>query len=1799
METVMRDELLEEQYGFVPYYEGRRREGWLLNYATVTLKDGRMKTKLYLIDGEGVEFLVKIPYFPSFLVKASDYDVVEEYLRKRYSGEIHDIERTHRVDFKEYNHLSKEPGVFLKVRFKTETGFGDAVKDVRRVVARNKVQRRDEYDCFGEGRGLNAEDFIVSICEHDIPVEVCAANDLGIRCGRWYGFRYTGEMYVIEKSERIVFPDLRILAFDIETSKRPLKFPNADSDEVMMISVKTEGYGELIVNRGLVSKDIRGFEYSPKEDMQCTFCAVNESSEEGVLIRSVETIQRHRPHLITTFNGALFDFPFLEKRMLRYGISLRETAGFVRRDEYYISPFIVHLDCYKWVRRDSYLPAGSQGLKAVTKAKLGYFPDEVDPEDMVGLAVSDPERMGSYSASDSVATYFLYIKYVQPHVFSMCSLIPLPPTSALCQGSGTLCEALLISEATAYGVLVPEKRRETKMQEHNGHIAESITYVGGHVECLKSGIFRSDFEYEFDVDKEFIDTVALKIDEMLSEYRGEEGFEDMRGKVLRNLQENRGGFRREGLIYHLDVGAMYPNIILTNKLQPIAIVDEDACIRCDFSDESNGCKKRMEWTLKVEYIPAGREETERIRKQIRREKGFAGDENEELRQRARRYSKDTYRRAKVRESCIRSSTVCQREIPFYVETVRKFRDQRYVYKKLHSQAQKAFESASSDEERKHAMKSVVVYSSLQIAHKCVLNSFYGYVMRKSSRWYSMEMAAIVCNVGGNIIKRAKEVVEKIGISLELDTDGIWCIVPSSLISSYTLPSGRRFSFLSSLLNHFVCKEFTNWQYQERVDGKYVMRAENSIFFEIDGPYRAMLLPSSTEESKLLKKRYAIIDSNNRIAELKGFEIKRRGELEIVKKFQEELFLHFLDGSNLEECYESLAGVCRYWLDILKSRGEYLDDDTILELLSESRSMSKGFGEYRGRKSNLTVTALRMSELLGEGILEEKLKCEYIVAVYPENGSVAERAIPVVVFRSEQKEEFLRRWMGRDYLGDIRAIIDWDYYRQRLECVVQRMVILPALSQGVRNPLREIQVPVWANSGAGLGDFGLKRTSDIEDASCKLQARSGGEPADSKHRKGGESKENHGDGENGMQELMKTDMAEYVLRSRARWMEIVQRIMEKGDVVKLVCTNDGHMDVYCSGRTSAVDRIPLEREIYMQINDWRYFEESGEVEKTVAWPPESPESVEMGVIRLKESEFVGNYALYKRFLNHFSIRRVFEDKVPILYSNMRECEGHEIGFVTITSFVFQGESVYVAGEEVFVSSEGRKFNDLERYLLENFGRWKIAVISSGDPSKAELREILRRYHVLEVPLKRTPSPKEYVEMCREEKEFHHLMAGEMEMICKVSRYTGVPIFNIDEHIMDMVFYRELRKNGVVSGRQKSEMHHSSYLRTERFRAGLYKGYSIEIECIGTLVLSIIEYKAFLGEDTLFGGVARKDFNVLRNLLKRVVLDSVRGEEGTRLLLRNIVSWIRRDSTVICPELRNICCMLQKRYVMHLAKRLRDEGYDVVCMAGDVILINTGKTSEKAALDFFHHICKRGSELCGYELMKMKLIRKFQKLAFISPSSYFFVDSEEYFCFSESNVPTAFLRAYFGDCPVDPEFVYGLITRIPLESSRIILRLLSLRQDAQTLMSNCYRLLHLSEFEEEKGTEMQLDIGCPSCGMENVLRSRCIKCYKPYPKDAVLEVCMAHAKHLLWLELSRDLYCVRCGRVNETKLSDFCKCGGAFKKRGYMKELEELRKVASSPIFDEFCRRISKHFLQECLRSEVKNKPNSPYFDVLGN
>lgn len=66
------------------------------------------------------------------------------------------------------------------------------------------------------------------------------------------------------------------------------------------------------------------------------------------------------------------------------------------------------------------------------------------------------------------------------------------------KGSGTLCEALLMVQAFHANIVFPNKQEQVfnKLTD-DGHVMDSETYVGGHVEALESGVFRSDIPCRF------------------------------------------------------------------------------------------------------------------------------------------------------------------------------------------------------------------------------------------------------------------------------------------------------------------------------------------------------------------------------------------------------------------------------------------------------------------------------------------------------------------------------------------------------------------------------------------------------------------------------------------------------------------------------------------------------------------------------------------------------------------------------------------------------------------------------------------------------------------------------------------------------------------------------------------------------------------------------------------------------------------------------------------------------------------------------------------------------------------------------------------------------------------------------------------------------------------------------------------------------------------------------------------------------------------------------------------------------
>ncbi|KAL7839918.1 hypothetical protein SRHO_G00265760 [Serrasalmus rhombeus] len=1124
---------MDARFGFERMKEPGEKTGWLINmHPTEILDDDKRMISAvdyYFIQEDGNRFKVALPYKPYFYIatrKNCEREVIS-FLSKKFQGKVAKLEIVPKEDLDLPNHLVGLKRNYIRLSFNTVDDLIKVKREISPAVRKNR-EREKSNDAYTNmlssalvgGSVMTADedgtskkiadqlDNIVDMREYDVPYHVRLSIDLKIHVAHWYNVRYRGSAYspeIVRRDDLVERPDPVVLAFDIETTKLPLKFPDAETDQIMMISYMIDGQGFLITNREIVSEDIEDFEFTPKPEYEGPFTVFNEPDEAALIQRWFEHIHETKPNIFVTYNGDFFDWPFVETRAAHHGLVMHQEIGFQKDNQgEYKASQAIHMDCLRWVKRDSYLPVGSHNLKAAAKAKLSYDPVELDPEEMCRMATEEPQTLATYSVSDAVATYYLYMKYVHPFIFALCTIIPMEPDEVLRKGSGTLCEALLMVQAFHANIVFPNKQEQVfnKLTD-DGHVLDSETYVGGHVEALESGVFRSDIPCRFKMNPAAFDFLLQRVERTLRHAIEEEekipleqitNFNEVCDEIKRKLISLKEVPNRIEcpLIYHLDVGAMYPNIILTNRLQPSAMVDEATCAACDFNKPGANCQRRMAWQWRGEIMPASRSEFHRIQQQLESEKfpplfpnghprAFHElNREEQARHEKKRlgdYCRKAYKKVHLTRLEERVTTICQRENSFYVDTVRAFRDRRYEFKGLHKVWKKKLSAAQESgdaAEVKRCKNMEILYESLQLAHKCILNSFYGYVMRKGARWYSMEMAGIVCHTGANIITQARELIEQIGRPLELDTDGIWCVLPNTFPENFVIKSSNEkkpkvtISYPGAMLNIMVKEGFTNHQYQELVDPAsltYETRAENSIFFEVDGPYLAMILPASKEEGKKLKKRYAVFNEDGSLAELKGFEVKRRGELQLIKIFQSSVFEAFLKGTTLEEVYASVAKVADYWLDVLYSKAANMPDAELFELISENRSMSRKLEDYGEQKSTSISTAKRLAEFLGDQMVKDAgLSCRYVISRKPEGSPVTERAIPLAIFQAEAsvKKHFLRKWLKMPSLHDldIRSILDWGYYIERLGSAIQKIITIPAALQQVKNPVPRVRHPDW-------------------------------------------------------------------------------------------------------------------------------------------------------------------------------------------------------------------------------------------------------------------------------------------------------------------------------------------------------------------------------------------------------------------------------------------------------------------------------------------------------------------------------------------------------------------------------------------------------------------------------------------------------------------------------------------------------------------------------------------------------------------
>ncbi|CAJ0840170.1 8436_t:CDS:10 [Entrophospora sp. SA101] len=441
-----------------------------------------------------------------------------KYEVKNSSGHVPDLEATIKIESDEYEFLYCEPGLDEEISF-LKKQIPSRVHDITKItklISRNFVQsttKRNEIELlkisFLNVSQLNivynslVKKRNIQILEHDIPYIQRVAIDKGFRAGQWYEvtLNNSNDNHSIITDLRLrtniaSICDIKTLAFDIEVATPPKLFPNHHRDEIMMLSYMFNNDGFLITNRSIVSKDIDPLSYSPMNH-EYNFTIFNEKNEELLIKRFFGHIKKEKPSILVTYYGDFFDMPYIEGRFS------------ANQNSEYKSSYCIHMDCFCWVTKYSELPLGCQGLKRVTESKLGYIPDELDPDEITILANKDPSKLARYSASDVVATYILFEKCIKSFIFSLSSIVPLNPDEILRQEKELLCETLLMVNAYNSNILIPKSYTPCKSPEDSKKRSDK------NVKFFDTGVFRSDLPVNFNLDPKTFEKIIESIDDIL------------------------------------------------------------------------------------------------------------------------------------------------------------------------------------------------------------------------------------------------------------------------------------------------------------------------------------------------------------------------------------------------------------------------------------------------------------------------------------------------------------------------------------------------------------------------------------------------------------------------------------------------------------------------------------------------------------------------------------------------------------------------------------------------------------------------------------------------------------------------------------------------------------------------------------------------------------------------------------------------------------------------------------------------------------------------------------------------------------------------------------------------------------------------------------------------------------------------------------------------------------------------------------------------------------------------------------
>ena len=299
----------------------------------------------------------------------------------------------------------------------------------------------------------------------------CWVELIGERINQGYKVDLALEVHSITCLEETHIPELRILAFDLETQE--------------------EAGRKRIVMASLYGRDLRKVITDRKADYPEWVQVVKD--ERQLVSEALAAIRSYRPHMLVTYYGDSFDFQVLEERCKLLGIKLmlardESVTKFERRARAESARFAgtIHIDLFNFVRNilSPSLQTEVLSLDAVSAELLGDRKIEMDYAEMLEAwkKGKDLSKLATYALKDAELTYRLF-ELLLPEMLEISRTVGqiLFDTSRMTYGQ--LVEWYLSRKADQEGEIIPNQPKLDEIQRRREE-----TYLGGFVKEPIPGI---------------------------------------------------------------------------------------------------------------------------------------------------------------------------------------------------------------------------------------------------------------------------------------------------------------------------------------------------------------------------------------------------------------------------------------------------------------------------------------------------------------------------------------------------------------------------------------------------------------------------------------------------------------------------------------------------------------------------------------------------------------------------------------------------------------------------------------------------------------------------------------------------------------------------------------------------------------------------------------------------------------------------------------------------------------------------------------------------------------------------------------------------------------------------------------------------------------------------------------------------------------------------------------------------------------------------------------------------------------